>query len=123
MINGINKFSKYLGFKIPKADFGGMRADLTDMNALYAQVSQARAERLRLEEESKANQPGGSLFGKIIPDQFQMPGGNKTTEEMMKELTINNNNVFNVSDKYEMQKMLDESNLKLVEDLKRQINP
>jgi len=64
-----------------------------------------------------------SSLDSLIPDQFNTSSMDKQLADMQQEINIYNNNTFNVPDATEMQAMLDENTSKMVEDIKRQINP
>ena len=124
---GVNKMIKLAnltpGINIEMRDFGKFKADLIDMDALLLKVGLQRRARLKAEEEAKAGRGSDGLFDSLIPDQFQTGLNSNASSAALQEININNNNTFNVSDKEEMERMLNENNLKIVEDIKRQINP
>ena len=124
---GINDIIRMVNVLLPKkyeigfVSLSGYKKELNDINALAKEIAIQRAERERALESTKAKEGATSFIGKIVPEEYQgMIGGGTQNNQ---EININNSNTFNVSDKEEMQKMLDENNIKLVDDIKRQVNP
>jgi len=129
--NRINRLIK-LANLIPKVDIAPVdlsrfKGQLEDIEALRERLARQReveaAARViaNARKAAEKEQEGGGFLSKIIPQQFQgaLPGttSNRTTQE----ININNNNTFNVSDKEEMEKLLNQNNINLVEEVKRQI--
>ena len=107
---------------VPKVDFSRFKAELTDIGFLSRELETQRIIRARALEaaKTKKKEEDGGLLDNVIPPQFRnlIPGNG--TLQPTPEVNVTNNNTFNVSDKEEMQKMIDANTAKIVEDLKRQ---
>ena len=120
----INFLNKIPGINIAPIDFEKFKMELEDMDALVRRINAQRKEREDAAEVLKQETENeGGFLNKIIPEDFKglIPAtGNEG--ETKQEINISTENTFNVSDKEEMEKMLNENNIKLVEEVKRQID-
>jgi len=115
---------------IPNLDLSKFKAQLTDMEALRARLDQDRKNReLAASLAAEEGEAGGFLsnlipdVSNLIPEQPQGVLPVAPTAGSTQEINISNTNTFNVLDKEEMQKMIDENMSKQVEEIKRFLTP
>lgn len=130
----IAMLNKLPGIDISPVNLDKYKASLVDIDKLKQKLAierQNRELKKKINGENKGGFLGGlfgGLFGggslagkdKLFPPEFKGFGGQAGVQNNQ-QININNENTFNVSDKEEFQKMLDENNAKIVEDIKRQI--